>query len=376
MSKPLQAIPPDMLSASAAFAALSDEAAQAIAATQREWGRLDAGWRSYAKANVDADFDALGVALQRKELMMRAIGAALAESARAVTESDVAAAALFGADALAPQPRGPRRPIIEPPWGSGINPLMPVTGDPALSPVSFEPDDSVVPATPLLPVTGDDLLSGQPATDPANIGNPPPSAGVKFSTKERVVYRVGSAPVTIQGSGTARIGNGPSVIIDPSRGGISVDLGVFGLHNVGTVYVADGEIVYSKPPVTAYTIDMGPNGTVEVHLTPITAGISRPHPDTGAPSKFVGTAISIVWSNPSRQVTGSFTGTIRAYPPVQNPHPTPTPVPVTRTPPVVVVPPRDRRPGDPLNPGGGFLEVPVPSHVSTPLPQMYPKPNS
>lgn len=368
MSNPLQVIPPDMLSASAAFAALGDETAQAIAATQREWGRLDAGWRSYAKAGVDAEFDALGVALQRKEVMMRAIGTALAESARALAESDAAAAALFGADALAPQPGGPRSPFIEPPWGNGVSPSAPVTGDPASSPLPVEPDDSVMPATPLLPVTGDDLLGGQPATDPANIVNPPPSAGVKFSTKERVVYRVGSAPVTIQGSGTARIGNGPSVIVDPSGGGISVDLGVFGLHNVGTVYVADGEIVYSKPPVTVYTIDLGPDGTVEVHLTPITAGISRPHPDTGAPSAFVGTAISIVWSNPSRQVTGSFTGTIRAYPPVQNPSPTPTPAPDRRVPPVVV-PPHDRRPGDPPNPGGDVPRNPIHPRDRMPFPQ-------
>lgn len=356
-----------MLSASAAFAALGDEAAQAIAATQREWGRLDAGWRSYAKANVDAEFDALGVALQRKELMMRAIGAALAESARAVTESDTAAAALFGADALAPQPRGPRRPIIEPPWGGGINPLMPVTGDPALSPVPFEPDDSVVPATPLLPVTGDDLLSGQPATDPANIGNPPLSVGVKFSTKERVVYRVGSAPVTIQGSGTGRIGHGPSVIIDHDGGGVAVDLGVFGLHDFGTVHVAPNDLEYRMPAVTAYTIDMGSDGVVEVNLTQLTTGM-RQHPDTGRLSTFVGTAISIVWRNPSRQVTGSFTGTIRAYPPVQNPSPTPTPAPDRRVPPVVV-PPHDRRPGDPPNPGGDVPRNPIHPRDRMPFPQ-------
>jgi uncharacterized protein YukE len=358
MSKPLQLIPPDMQSAAAAFRALGDEVAQTLTATQREWRRLDAGWRSYAKSGVDAEYDALSLALQRKERMMRAIGEALAASAQLLSESDTTAAALFGVDALT-QPRGP---IIEPPWGSGVNPGLPGVGGPG--------DGGLIP---LLPETGDDLAINGPQ---------PPGVGLQISSAEQVFARVGDMPVTAQGKVLAQFGPSPTVIYD-TEGKLVIDLGVLGLYGIGSVAVnANGLVGYSSPPAGMRVIDLGPRGKVTIHITPSMTGVGRPHPDTRVPTDWIGTAITVRHTDPAGRFTGGYSGVVRIYPPPLTlaPTPTPQPTPTPRPQPKETGPgvPFDRAPNPVITPGApnGIPPLdgqkPVPPELILPTPGLMP----
>ncbi|HNT78138.1 MAG TPA: WXG100 family type VII secretion target [Anaerolineae bacterium] len=71
-------------------------------AVQQQWSRLDAGWQSYARAGVDAQFDETVREIERMAVMLEQLAQALAKTANTIVTADMTAAAFFNVEM--PQP--------------------------------------------------------------------------------------------------------------------------------------------------------------------------------------------------------------------------------------------------------------------------------
>jgi len=92
----LMRVPPEELRAAASdLLQLSGEVNHVQRAVRHHWGRLDAGWQSYARAGVDAQYEETVREIDRMALMLEQLGAALVKTADIIETADRDAAAFF-----------------------------------------------------------------------------------------------------------------------------------------------------------------------------------------------------------------------------------------------------------------------------------------
>jgi len=92
----LMRVPPEALRAAASdLLQLSGEVSHVQSTLRHHWGRLDAGWQSYARAGVDAQYEETVREIERMAVMLEQLGAALVKTAEIVEAADRDAAAFF-----------------------------------------------------------------------------------------------------------------------------------------------------------------------------------------------------------------------------------------------------------------------------------------
>lgn len=96
-------IPPEELRAAASdLLRLSADVARVQSAVRHHWSRLDAGWQSYARAGVDAQYHETVREIARMAAMIEQLAQALAKTANALETADRDATAFFTAEEVKP----------------------------------------------------------------------------------------------------------------------------------------------------------------------------------------------------------------------------------------------------------------------------------
>jgi len=70
MSDLLRVLPEELRAAANDLLQLSGEVSHVQSTVRHHWGRLDAGWQSYARAGVDAQYDETVREIERMALML------------------------------------------------------------------------------------------------------------------------------------------------------------------------------------------------------------------------------------------------------------------------------------------------------------------
>jgi len=96
-------VPPEELRAAASdLLQLSGEVSHVQSAVRHHWGRLDAGWQSYARAGVDAQYEETVREIDRMAVMLEQLGAALVKTADIIETADRDAPAFFAVEEVKP----------------------------------------------------------------------------------------------------------------------------------------------------------------------------------------------------------------------------------------------------------------------------------
>ncbi|HNT78442.1 MAG TPA: WXG100 family type VII secretion target, partial [Anaerolineae bacterium] len=102
MSDLLRVLPDDLRAAASDLLQLSGEVSHVQSAVRHHWSRLDAGWQSYARAGVDAQYEETVREIERMALMLEQLGAALVKTAEIIAAADRDAAAFFSVGEVKP----------------------------------------------------------------------------------------------------------------------------------------------------------------------------------------------------------------------------------------------------------------------------------
>lgn len=238
MTNPLRVTPPALRGGAGVQENLAHDAEQLSVALRAAWSRLDGGWQSYAREDVETTFDASLAALSRKSQMLRQLASALRGGADVLESADDAAAACFEA-------------------GEG-DALAPVDGISDAGSAIWNDGAGAGVDTP--------VIFGLPV-DASGLGPPP---GVKISSDEVVVEeacRTGVChAVTAQGSASVSTdGSATTMTFSMQSGnprGIEVSLGELGTLKLGKLSFSERGMEHSAP-VPGTTLERRlPDGTV------------------------------------------------------------------------------------------------------------------
>ncbi|HNT75746.1 MAG TPA: WXG100 family type VII secretion target [Anaerolineae bacterium] len=112
----LMRVPPEELRAAGSdLIQLSAAASRVQSTVRQQWGRLDHGWQSYARAGVEEQYAETLREIERMALMLQQLGEALAKTANIIEAADQEAVAFFHLDEAQSGTGKPPSIVVPPP---------------------------------------------------------------------------------------------------------------------------------------------------------------------------------------------------------------------------------------------------------------------
>jgi uncharacterized protein YukE len=159
MSEPnLRLLPEELRAAAGNLGALSDNTSQSQQILSRAWARLDAGWDTYAEADINSYYNEAMNEVSRMVAMLAQMGEALGKTTDLIQAADQTNATRFGEQNSNPAPPaatppglpGLELPVSAPPffelgYTTPLPGSMTLTLDPVFSPILLDPNAPPLP---------------------------------------------------------------------------------------------------------------------------------------------------------------------------------------------------------------------------------------